>query len=420
MTIHLRTLFLQLFSLVAMLVCALSPAQARAPEAFIASLPYTERQQFETWLASRTHFDHQLDNYWRHVNEKRTARRHKRVKGVPATAEDYVMAFPPTYTGPELSAPLAKRWAAYQEQEELKGPPPKVKPGLAEFLSHAKVHYGFVPERIPEREFKRRYAHEALALGLTKDQVVRIYALETSGLGAADMVAGIHPIRKTGTPISTAIGYAQLLAANTINEIAKSGPKFIQRLQRLALSEPHRVSAIAAKINALEKMYAVSKSVPDDWGKQTALATTPRGLGMHAINLDADIGPWLQVIKIRGLKTTAERKGLHNLSGAEIELMNLAGPSTGLEMMQPVGRLAPTPNFFERNAYGRNTIVRGKTADQLIVALDERMNENIKNAGAVEFAQVFDELSGIAPAPALAPTRSARDDIGVPQPFGAQ
>jgi hypothetical protein len=231
------------------------------------------------------------------------------------------------------------------------------------------------------------------------------------------MVAGIHPIRKTGTPISTAIGYAQLLAANTINEIAKSGPKFIERLRHLAREEPQRADAIAAKIDALRSMYATSKSVPDDWGRQTALAATPRGLGMHAINLDADIGPWLQVIKIKGLKTTAERKGVNNLTGAEIELMNLAGPMTGLEMMQPAGRQAPTPNFFERNAYGRNTIVRGKTGEQLLLALDERMNENMNNSGAVEFAAVFDELMGLAPAPA---PRSARDESGVPQPFGKQ
>ena len=73
-------------------------------------------------------------------------------------------------------------------------------PGLADFLAQAKAQYDFVPERIPEREFKLRYAREALRVGLTKDQVVRVYALETSGLGTADMVAGIHPIKKTGQP----------------------------------------------------------------------------------------------------------------------------------------------------------------------------------------------------------------------------
>ena len=105
---------------------------------------------------------------------------------------------------------------------------------VSDFLANAKRFYGFVPERISEREFKRRYAREALRLGLTPDQVVRVYALETSGLGTADMQAGIHPIRKTGRPISSALGYAQLLAANTINQLVKHGKKFINRLERMA------------------------------------------------------------------------------------------------------------------------------------------------------------------------------------------
>jgi hypothetical protein len=73
--------------------------------------------------------------------------------------------------------------------------------------------------------------------------------------------------------------------------------------------------------------------------------------------------------------------------------MNLAGPATGLEMMTPAGRAAPTPNFFERSAYWRNTIVRGKTGAELLAALDERMDKNLKNEGAIVFAQVFDEVS---------------------------
>ena len=88
--------------------------------------------------------------------------------------------------------------------------------------------------------------------------------------------------------------------------------------------------------------------MPDDWYRHVAFAQTPRGYGMHAINLDGDIGPWLQSMKLRGLKDFAASKGVTNLSGEEIELMNLSGPATGLEMMQPVGLTAPTPNFFAR------------------------------------------------------------------------
>lgn len=406
--------------LVAVLVLLYKPpaSQARGLDEFIARLGGEDRSIFESYLAaSRTH-DARVDAYWKDTNTRRAERRRKRGAGEPITANDYTRGFPPVYTGPKLPPHLQKMWSQFQAKEAEKRPPPKPKPGLEDFLAHARQQYGFTPERIPEREFKLRYAREALSFGLTKDQVVRIYALETSGLGTADMVAGIHPIRKTGTPISTALGYAQLLAANTINELAKHGPRFVERLRGLALREPHRAGVIEAKIISLEKMIAVARSIPENWAKQQALATTPRGLGMHAINIDGDIGPWLQAIKLKGLKTTAARKGVTRLTGAEIELMNLAGPSTGLEMMQPVARDAPTPNFFERGAYGRNTIVRGKTSAELLVALDERMDINVKNSGAVEFAAAFDEAMGIAPVTSGAPARSAQDDAYVPpKPF---
>jgi hypothetical protein len=147
------------------------------------------------------------------------------------------------------------------------------------------------------------------------------------------------------------------------------------------------------KAQILSRMLAVAKSVPNEWSRHVALGKTAKGYGIHAINMDGDIGPWLQVLKLEGLKVLAEKKGRPRLSGAEIELMNLAGPATGLEMMTPAGRAASTPNFFERAAYGRNTIVRGKTAGELLKALDERMNTNEKNEGAVTFSQVFDEIA---------------------------
>jgi hypothetical protein len=372
------------------------PAAAeRGIETFLASLEPAKRKQFEEYLAAKTLYDFKLDGYWREISDKRALRRNKRLKGA-LTPEDYVQTFPPVYDGPQLPEDLARRWAAFQAQleEEKKTPPPKPLPTLADFLAHAKAQYGFVPDRIPEREFKLRYAREALAHGLSKDQVIRVYALETSGLGTADMVSGIHPVKKTGTPISTAIGYAQLLAANTTDELVQHGSKFLGRLKGMAGERdlhPVRAESLRAKIEALKKMLTAARSVPHRWDTHVAFARTPKGLGIHAINLDGDIGPWLQVVKLKGLRETAERAGVFTLTGAEIELMNLAGPATGLEMMRPVAREAPTPNFFERGAYARNTIVRDKTAAELLAALDKRMEDNIRNAGAVEFAEVFDQ-----------------------------
>lgn len=385
-----------LTALVAMAVFAVvgpSGVQARSAAAFKETLGDQERAVFENYIAARSVFDFKIDAYWREVSDKRALRRKRKAAKLDLRDDDYVQSFPPEYKGPYLPVSLQKRWNEFMAEDRGPVKPADPKPTVKDFLSLARAHYGFAPERVPEREFKRRYAREALALGLTKHQVVRIYALETSGLGTADMVAGIHPITKKGTPISTAIGYAQLLAANTINEIRKSGPAFVARLEDKARRHPEQAEGIHQKIASLKRMITNARTVPDVWAKQVAHARTGKGLGMHAINIDGDIGPWLQVIKIKGLKESAARNGRESLSGAEIELMNLAGPGTGLEMMRPAGLRAPTANFFERGAYARNTIVRGKTSDELLKALDERMNSNIKNSGAVEFAQVFDELA---------------------------
>lgn len=53
----------------------------------------------------------------------------------------------------------------------------------------------------------------------------------------------------------------------------------------------------------------------------------------------------------------------------------------------------PTSNFFSQGGYYRNTIVRDKTAIELLRALEGRMEVNIRKPGAVEFAQIFDEAA---------------------------
>ena len=371
-------------------------ASALSTADFLASLTDSEANALQEWKTERRTYDGQLDNYWEKVDDKRQARKKKRAAKVPFEASDYVMSFPPAYSGPKLSDKLAAKYAKFlADQEKSQPTPPKDMLTIPDYLNAAKNVYGFVPERLSEKEFKKRYAEEAVALGLAKDQVVRIYALETGGIGTYDMQAGIHPIKKTGRAISSALGYAQLLDANSVNELSQHGDFFNDRLSE-KLRNPNlskdRATAIKTKIAILKRMYANAKRVPFEWSRHQSYAKTAEGMGMHTLNIDGDIGPLMQAMKLRGLKDTAEKAGRPQLAGAEMEAMNLAGPATGLEMMQPAGRKAPVTNFFARRAYYVNKMVVGLTGEQLLAELDRRMTDSMKTAGSQEFEAAFDSV----------------------------
>lgn len=372
-------------------------AQAQSTADFLASLSDGEVDQFQQWKAARRIFEAQLDQYWAAVDDKREVRKRKRSQKIPFSASDYVMSFPPAYQGPPLSGELAAKYERFLTVQRQSDPTqPKELATIPDYLAAAKSVYNFVPERVPEKEFKLRYATEAAALGLSKEQVVRVYALETGGVGTYDMQSGIHPTKKTGRAISSALGYAQLLDANSINELARSGPVFISRIStklRDRGNSPERTALLKRKLAVLKKMYANVKHQPFEWTVQQAYAKTREGMGVHTLNIDADIGPMLQAMKLKTLQDTAQKQGRYSLSGAELELMNLAGPMTGLEMMQSPGSEAPTPNFFARRAYYINKMVIGLNGSQLQAELDRRMTYAISKPGSVEFAAAFDSVS---------------------------
>jgi hypothetical protein len=361
-----------------------------------AELPPTltpaQRAVLSAYVKARQQFERQHRAYWARVNAKRDARRAKRMLGQDYTAEDYILEYPPRYTGPELPPELAGTLAPAREAAV----PPRPLPNVADCLVQAKAQFAFTPTATSEPDFKRRYAREALAAGLSKDQVVRIYALETGGQGTYDMQSGINPITKQGHPISSALGYAQLLHANSTSEFVRHGAAFIQRLLSMAAApgvSADGAAALRLKAAILRRMLRTARTIPDQWSYHVRFGGTPAGLAIHTLNLDADVGPWLQVVKLKGLLEEARKAGRGRLNGAELELMNLAGPRTGLEMMLPVARNMPTSNFFSEGGYYRNGIVREKTAGELLQALNERMDGNVKKPGAVEFARIFDELT---------------------------
>lgn len=387
---------------IALMVGVLPAAFAASTAAFLETLSESQREEFLRVKSAKNQYDNELDAYWNEVNTLRDGRKKKRKTGEPFVEADYVATLPPKYKGPELSPALAKAWARFEaEQEKIKPTPPKKElPRVEDYLAMSKRHYGFVPERVSEKEFKRRYAREAVAQGLSKTQVVRVYALETGGNGTTDMQAGIHPIKKTGRPVSSALGYAQLLDANSVDELAKHGDDFVARLTRMtAGADKARAARLKGKITSLKKMIRNVRRVPKSWDAYVAYANTEPGMGVHMLNLDGDIGPMLQSIKLKGILDEARSAGRSNLTGAELEIMNLSGPRTGLEMMQPIGRRMPTTNFFARRAYYVNKMVNGLTGAGLLGELDRRMDNSIKEPGSQEFLDAFD---GVKPAAAAA------------------
>ena len=183
---------------------------------------------------------------------------------------------------------------------------------IADFLKAAAEQYGFVPQRPPsELDFKRAYAKAASAAGLTRDQIVGVYAFETGGNGTYDMQAGVSATRPHA--ISPAIGYNQLLSTNSVSILAEHGGRLLAALRQKAkaLTGDARL-AIERKIEALKRMIAFSRSVPDNWNEHDRLAkTTAGGMGIHAAILDIDIGPLLQVQKLLEFGALRARQGLH-------------------------------------------------------------------------------------------------------------
>ncbi len=377
-------------------VAPMQPFQARAQsqtplQEALARLTPEQQARFKAYEAARISFQKRTDQYWRLIELKRKKRQAKLAAGKAVAVADYVAEQPPVYGGPprpdDVMAMLPKPPPAPVEVRE---PVPVV----ADFLRQAEEVYGFKPDQVNEDDFMILYAMEAIRLGLTRDQVVRLYALETGGMGTQNLQSGYNP--RTGKAASTALGYAQLLAANTIEQVRKEGSEFAARLERQAADgsvSESKAEALRAKAAILRKMIADAKTVHDNWPAHVAYAKTPNGIAMHALNLDGDIGPWMQTVKLRGIKEYAAKKGMTSLTGAQLELMNLAGPSHGFEMMQPVGKTMPTSNFFERRGYERNPVAAGKTGAQLLAKLDEIMDRNVQKQGAQRFAQIFDSIA---------------------------
>ena len=345
------------------------------------------RRKLAEYEAARAAFEAVAGPYWASITEKRRGRNAKRRERQPITLDDYVLTHPPLYTGP-------KRPVDPEPQEDGKPRERKAIPVVADLLQAAAQEFQFTPQRPSnEVEFKRAYARYALAAGLTREQAVRVYSFETGGTGNYDVQAGIEHGGKRA--ISTAMGYNQLLTTNSVELMAEQGKEFVKELtvKTASLSGPAR-KAMDHKLAVLKKMVAFTLTVPDEWAAHEKLANTAQGWAVHAMVLDIDVGPMLQTHKLLTSVIFARAKGYNRpLTAAELEMMNLTGDGTGLDMVtmpQAMREQVPTSNFFQRGGYERNPVaIRHNTVAKLLAVTDERMDFNSSKPGAKEMAAAF-------------------------------
>jgi hypothetical protein len=360
-------------------------AQAASPQAIA-----DYRRKLREYQEARAAFEQEASAYWNSIAEKRRGRNAKRRDRQPIALDDYVLTQPPVYAGPKRPVDPSP------EPEEEKPRERKAIPVVADLLKAAAEHFQFTPQRpTDEMEFKRAYARVALASGLTRAQAVRVYSFETGGNGNHDMQSGLSASRPGSRAISTAIGYNQLLTTNSVELLAEQGHEIVRALTEKAarLLGPPR-QAMDRKIAVLKRMVAYARSVPDEWAAHEKLGNTPQGWAVHAMVLDIDVGPLLQTHKLLTSVIFARAKGYARaLSAAELEMMNLTGDGTGLDMVtmpQAIREQVPTSNFFQRGGYERNPVaIRNNTVAKLLDVTDRRMDSNSNLQGAKDLAAAF-------------------------------
>jgi hypothetical protein len=344
------------------------------------------RQKLAVYEREFGKFDEIAQPYWAEVAEKRKRRFAKRRAGQEVVLDDYVLTQPPLYSGPPKPAdPATGR------------PERKPVPVVADFVRAAAEQFRFTPQRpVSEILYKRIYAKVASAAGLTKDQVVRVYSFESGGNGNYDVQAGLE-YSKNGRAISTALGYNQLLHTNSVEVVAEEGHDFLKALERqantLTGAEHERMEA---KLAIFRRMLAFTRSVPNRWSEHEKLAVTPKGLGVHSITLDIDIGPYAQTQKLLTSVNFARMKGVRRtLTAAELEMMNLTGDGNGFDMVtmpEEMRGKVPTSNFFQRGGYERNPVaIRNNTVKALLAATDSKMDGETRLQGARDMAEAYDQ-----------------------------
>lgn len=363
------------------------------------------QEQLAAYRAAYSEFEAREKRYWAAISAKKDIRTAKRRAGQAFVREDFVLSQPPKYTGPKRprdpnAGPLVKK------------PRPKsTLPRANDLRAAMKDLYGHKLPRVAEKDFKLSFAREAKRYGLSAEQVIGVYALETGGLGPFDRVSGEIPqmnskckvVKYVGQPLSTAIGYFQLLNANTSSTVAGNarGPeseRFANRLREKAKQERGgRKRELKKKAKLVDRIVkdmdvAISRMnvTKNNWAEFRELGRTKLGRAVHALNLDPDIGPMIQMSKLTFVRNKAVEKGLGNVPSDRLELMNLVGWPRGLKMLEPVAFNVPTANFVTATEIRANRSVLGdKTVAESVEKINRVISKRKQECGSHEFFKMW-------------------------------
>ncbi len=141
-------------------------------------------------------------------------------------------------------------------------------------------------------------------------------------------------------------------------------------------------------------MVAHSHTVQSRWGEHVKLGRTPKGLGLHALNLDIDVGPLLQTQKLLDSVVFARVKGVDRaLSAAELEMMNLTGDGNGFDMISMPQAMRRRCRLRISSSGAAMSATRWRSAtttvEKLLAATDAVMDRESKLQGAKDMAGLF-------------------------------
>ena len=146
----------------------------------------------------------------------------------PSTLTDYVLEQPPVYAGPPCPPdPSVQAGGSAGRQPEL--------PVVADFLRNAKEHFGFVPERRQTRSTTSAPMSRSRPRPASpKSRWCASIASSPAATANTTCRPGSRFNKPNAKAISTALGYNQLLTANTTSLLAEKGERFVKALQARA------------------------------------------------------------------------------------------------------------------------------------------------------------------------------------------